>query len=55
MSTEDFDSKEYILDDPVAILNNIAQDIKERIPFDATLPSEKIISPKTGEVCVVFK
>lgn len=49
LSTEDFDSKEYILDDPVAILNSIAQDIKERIPFDATLPSEKIISPKSGE------
>ncbi|XP_015521769.2 uncharacterized protein LOC107225726 isoform X1 [Neodiprion lecontei] len=49
LSTEDFDSKEYILDDPVAILNSIAQDIKERIPFDATLPSENIISPKSGE------
>lgn len=47
----DGSEKDYsLLDDPVATLNTIANDIKQRVPVNDILPSENIKIPKPGEV-----
>ncbi|XP_063977236.1 uncharacterized protein LOC135162555 [Diachasmimorpha longicaudata] len=42
------DEDEYMLDDPVATLNKIAKEIRQKVPFDAVLPSEKIKVSSSG-------
>lgn len=38
------------MEDPVFLLNSIASEIKSMVPSEAIFPSEKMLSPKTGEV-----
>ncbi|XP_015109787.1 uncharacterized protein LOC107036363 [Diachasma alloeum] len=48
-SDDDFkDEDEHLLDDPVATLNKIVKEIREKVPFDAVLPSEEIKIPTKG-------
>lgn len=44
--------KKYSLDEErVNVMKMIAYDIKKRLPFDGTFPSEEILPPTIGEVC----
>ncbi|XP_011504865.1 PREDICTED: uncharacterized protein LOC105367779 [Ceratosolen solmsi marchali] len=48
--SNNFENKgEGFLDDPIATLNMIANDVKKRVPLDAILSSENIRSPTIGE------
>ncbi|XP_043284982.1 uncharacterized protein [Venturia canescens] len=38
-----------VMDDPVALLNSIAKEIRAKVPMDAVLPSETITAPKKGQ------
>ncbi|KAK0158550.1 hypothetical protein PV328_009539 [Microctonus aethiopoides] len=46
---DEFENDEDTMDDPVATLNSIAKEIRERVPLDAIFPSETIIIPSKGE------
>ncbi|XP_058801818.1 uncharacterized protein LOC131674805 [Phymastichus coffea] len=46
---EDSEKHEGLLDDPISTLNNIAEEIKKKVPVSAILSSEKISPPKTGQ------
>lgn len=49
-ASEDYScSNKKIMDKSVIILNSIASDIKQKIPLNAVLPSEKLMTPLTGE------
>ncbi|EGI63248.1 hypothetical protein G5I_08276 [Acromyrmex echinatior] len=48
-SGDDACNNKKLMDESTSILNSIASDIKQKIPFNAILSSENFITPLTGE------